>query len=742
MTATTSMTTPSAPVKPPMPRILMKPEAESITPSRLFGWLRMYWLTILFCGSLLGGGLAYLAWMLVPAKFESYALLRVASSPFTVTNQKDPTRSRTDFNTYLKTNAKLIRNEFVLNKALNLEIDGKRIIDLETIKAQENPIQFLEEELIVTHTDGVEIITLTMKGNNPDDIRRIVNAVQMAYMEEVIEKEILERQAFLNTVETTLVRLQQDLAKMVGKPAEGTAQPLVQAGGVPALLPGSVPGLAIPAGPPDWVKKEMSTSIVRKMATLRENISEIPLVIASQKARIANFQKQLDALKSGAPTKNILEMVEKDPDVIAVMMREQSYRSRYQKELALYSNPGAESVRTTLAMADQATTELKVLREKKATDKMLAHNQPKIAELGILIDDATRRLRDLEDKFRADTVRLAEAESEIAKMPSDPAKPDVKVEKPPLINTDATMILAQDDIFRDMAHHAAALRMDIGSPRRVSVLQKASMPVQKDLKKQILMTVFAGILGFGVIGLVVVGYEARARKVSNLNELKAVTHCPVVGVLPWQPGDAMNSPQVLESVDKLRSYVSQTWLARGATTVAVTSPMGGEGKDFTAFSLANSLAASGLKTLLVDFDLRQPCLHGMAGVANIAGVCELLRGESDFRSTIQKLPGGLHFLAAGKWSDDARNAAVGGRLESLMSRLKEPFDCVVMHAHALLTSAETVEVARRCEAVLLCTLHRETRTPFLKRAVERVASMEVPYTGVVFSGATSQEALC
>lgn len=742
MTATTTPMTAPPMVKPMPPRLLAKAD-EGLTPSRLVAWLRMYWLTILFVGGLVGGTLAYLAWELLPAKYESYALLRVASSPFTVTNQKDPTRSRTDFNTYLKTNAKLIRNEFVLNEALNMEVDGKRIIDLPTIKAQQNPIQFLEEELIVTHTDGVEIITLSMKGDNPEDIRRIVNAVQMAFIEKVIEKEILERQAFLNTVETTLVRLQQDLAKMTGKPADGMGQPLVQANHtVPGALPGSVPGIAIPAGPPDWVKKEMSANLVKKAATLRENISELPLVIASQKAKIANLQKQLDSFKSGAPTKDILEAIEKDPEVYAVVMREQAYRARYQRELSLYANPDAESVKATLAMADAAAGELKVLREKKAADKMLAHHQPKIAELGIVIDEANRRLRDMEDKLRADTVRLTETETEIGKMPSDPSKPDVKLEKPPLINTDATMILAQDDIFRDMAHHAAALRMDIGSPRRVSVLQKASMPVQKDLKKQILVSVFAGVMGFFLVGLVVIGYEARAKKVSNLMDLKSSTPSPVVGVLPWQPGDTMTSPQVMESIDKLRSYVSQTWLARGATTVAVTSPMGGEGKDFTAFGLASSLAASGLKTLLVDFDLRQPCLHTMAGTANTAGVCELLRGESDFRTTITKLPNGLHFLAAGKWSDDARSAAVGGRLESLLSRLKEPFDCVVLHSHAILTSAETVEVARRCEAVLMCTLHRETRTPFLKRAAERVASMEVPYTGVVYLGATPTEALC
>src|SRR5581483_7171484 len=139
---------------------------------------------------------------------------------------------------------------------------------------------------------------------------------------------------------------------------------------------------------------------------------------------------------------------------------------------------------------------------------------------------------------------------------------------------------------------------------------------------------------------------------------------------------------------------------------------------------------------------RHPSLHAFAGVGNETGVCELLRGESDPRSAVVVLPNGLYFLPAGKWSDEARQAAVGGRLEQLLNRLKEPFDCVVLHGHALLTVAESVEIARRSEVVLLCTLYPVTRLPLLKRAAVRLTAMEVPYSGVVYLGATAHEALC
>jgi succinoglycan biosynthesis transport protein ExoP len=250
-----------------------------------------------------------------------------------------------------------------------------------------------------------------------------------------------------------------------------------------------------------------------------------------------------------------------------------------------------------------------------------------------------------------------------------------------------------------------------------------------------------------LMALGVIAFETFTKRVSSLSDVKCASNVPIVGVIPCRPGEAIGKDPLKraaanEAIDKLRAYVAQTWLARGATTVAVTSPLGDEGKAFTAFGLASSLAQSGYKTLIVDFDLRDPQLHAFAGAANVNGVCELLRAETDPRSALQFLPNGLHLLPAGKWSDEARKAATGEKLEALLAKLKGPYDCVVLHGHALLTAAESVEVARRCEVVLVCANYRETTTPLLKRAVERIVAMEIPYSGVVYIGATEQEALC
>src|SRR5436305_9345504 len=114
-------TTPAAPAAPAAPRPPArsrpgdKPDENGM---RVLTYLRLHWLMILFCGSLLGTTGAFAAWELLASKYESYALLQVTSVPTALANQNNPNQVRTDFATYVKTTAALIKSEFVLNAAL------------------------------------------------------------------------------------------------------------------------------------------------------------------------------------------------------------------------------------------------------------------------------------------------------------------------------------------------------------------------------------------------------------------------------------------------------------------------------------------------------------------------------------------------------------------------------------------------------------------------------------------------
>ena len=80
--------------------------------------------------------------------------------------------------------------------------------------------------------------------------------------------------------------------------------------------------------------------------------------------------------------------------------------------------------------------------------------------------------------------------------------------------------------------------------------------------------------------------------------------------------------------DVLRTKLLATLGAQGWRRVAITSATPACGKSFVAANLAISLSRkAGLRTLLVDADLRRPGLAGLFGVSKPGPIAELLAGR-------------------------------------------------------------------------------------------------------------------
>lgn len=739
--------------RPPGPRPAArpaKPDLDAGGAGRALTYLRLHWLTVLFCGTLLGGAGSYAAWELLPAKWESTALLQVDQTPASLSSGTGPNQApRTEFGTYVKTAATLLRSDFVLNKALN------EVRDLPTIKGERDPIKFLGEKLQVVTADGSEVIHVTFAGDNPADVKRIVDAVQKAYMAEVGEKDLQRRQTLLKKLEDAKTELFNQLRGRAGKPdplAKAPTDPAVRQAASAAGQPGSLPPLpgavAVPAPPADalaLLAQRDPRKLLDRFDKLSVEVEQYPARIKLLRNRAEQAKADLEKLKTAPITDPLIpQAVEKDPEVMAAARDAAQAKRDYDFAYSAAADKTARDIGTKKTIWEGRKAALEKLRGEKAFAAEAKTRLPRMEQLAAAVAAYTQQAAELEDALAV--ARLAEAAVRQAVKDLPPPTDASKVsadgrpglpEKP--YQPDATDLMVQDSVLGRVAQNFYALKAELGTLERVRVIQPASAPVQKDSKKQILAAVAAGLMGYVLLAVGLVGYETVTRRVSSLADVATAGPAPVVGVIPGRPG----SPASADAVDKLRAYVGQAWLARGATCVAVTSPVADEGKAGTAFGLAGSLARAGHRVLLADFDLRSPALHALAGVANGPGVCEALRGDIvDVRDAVVALPGGPDLLTAGAWSADAGAAAVGRRLDELLARLKEPYDCVVVSAHALLAAAEAVEVVRRCEAVLVCAQYRETTVPLLRRATDRAAAMEVPYAGVVYVGATDREALC
>ncbi|AWM41509.1 Tyrosine-protein kinase ptk [Gemmata obscuriglobus] len=739
---------PASPPRAPRPAPKTGERPDDAAGARILVYLKLHWLMVLFCGTLIGAAGAAVAWELLASKYESYGLFRVSAVPINVVNHNSNSQPRADFATYVKTLTTQLRSEDVLNAAL------RDIKDLPTIKAQKDPLKFLEEELDIRGPEG-EVIRITFKGHEPEDARKIINAVQKAFVERVQAQNAQQIQKIAEQSGEAQKRMEQ-IVRTDRRPKSGGAG-VVTAGGAtaPAPLPAPPGAPGTPAGGAAPTLTQTDRAIYTQEPGLatkdywmrKQQVEQLTLNLNALTRNRDVLQSQLKAIQDSPTQPLIAERVENDGDVSAarrLMVEAQITWMKYAGNSEDPNGPAIQEFRKTYEAYKRRYEALKDEKIKTIEGvRKLQEAKPLAAELQAVIFKVQEHQEKCDEAKKA----LALLEKYLAELPPGERGGLTQARFEKEYNPDDSRLAVTDGIWRELMQQYHLTQLELEAPARISVLQQASTPTQKDTKKQLLGTGFASVIGFVLMGLGVVGYETVSRRVSSLADVRAAVPTPVVGVIPGLPTDAAGKDPVRraaanEAIDKLRAYVSQTWLSRGATAITVTSPIGDEGKAFTAFGLASSLAQAGYKTLLVDFDLREPAIHPYAGVPNAAGVCELLRAETDMRSVVQFLPSGLHLLPAGKWSDEARKAATGEKLEALLAKLREPYDCVVIHGHALLTVAESVEVARRCEAVLVCARYRETATPLLKRAAERVATMEIPFSGVVYVGATEQEALC
>ena len=106
--------------------------------------------------------------------------------------------------------------------------------------------------------------------------------------------------------------------------------------------------------------------------------------------------------------------------------------------------------------------------------------------------------------------------------------------------------------------------------------------------------------------------------------------------------------QVAESIRELRTNLKYFNVDKKKKIIGITSAQLEEGKSFVSANLAVILAHSGIKTILVNADLRRPVIHKYFNFNNTSGITSMLTGYSKLADEIKTTDvKNLHFLPSG-----------------------------------------------------------------------------------------------
>ena len=193
-----------------------------------------------------------------------------------------------------------------------------------------------------------------------------------------------------------------------------------------------------------------------------------------------------------------------------------------------------------------------------------------------------------------------------------------------------------------------------------------------------------------------------------------------------------------ERYRSLRTRVLHAGERRKMQAFVITSAGVMEGKTLTAVNLSWLLAQTdGVRALLIDGDLRNPCAAEYLGLDAPAGLSEVLAGEASLAEAIIRLePAGLHILPGGAARDDVAEILSGPRFLAVLKEARRMFDYVIIDAPPLGIFTDASVLINRADAALIVARAGRTRYAALERLLEPLPRERL--LGVILNGSDEQ----
>lgn len=177
-----------------------------------------------------------------------------------------------------------------------------------------------------------------------------------------------------------------------------------------------------------------------------------------------------------------------------------------------------------------------------------------------------------------------------------------------------------------------------------------------------------------------------------------------------------------EQFRALRTRIIHAGERKKMQAFVVTSAGVAEGKTLTALNLAWLMAQTdGVRAIVIDSDLRQPCATDYLGIEAPAGLSEVLAGEARLEDVIIRLePAGLHLLPGGEARDDVAELLSGPRFGQVLAELRHMFDYIIIDAPPLGIFTDANVLINRADGALLVVRSGKTRYAALDRIIEQL----------------------
>lgn len=240
--------------------------------------------------------------------------------------------------------------------------------------------------------------------------------------------------------------------------------------------------------------------------------------------------------------------------------------------------------------------------------------------------------------------------------------------------------------------------------------------------------------------------ERLDRRVHNAEAIERGFGITVLGLLPWvqkrrlrdRPAAYINERPFSSFAEAARSIITSVRMPGGtaATPVLmVTSALPGEGKTSLSISLAAAAARSGLKTLLIDLDLRRPSLDERLGQSEaLLGIVDYINGKLPRADLVRHDPeSGIDFVPVGDPPHNPLELLQSSELRHLLKIWRREYDQIIIDSAPILAVTDTKVAARLVDRVVIAVRWRRTDIDAVGHAIRALLEMGAEIAGCVLT---------
>ena len=300
-----------------------------------------------------------------------------------------------------------------------------------------------------------------------------------------------------------------------------------------------------------------------------------------------------------------------------------------------------------------------------------------------------------------------------------------------------------------MQKYEEAKIAEAGKISNIRVVDRARVPrspIQPQKKRNLAFGVVIGLaLGLGVAFVL----DYTDNSVKTPKDIDKSGNMTILGTVPMLKTKTGKKDRVMGIVSHLvteqptRSALAEAFRAIRTNlqfaspdnpihTLLVTSAIPGEGKSTVTANLGIAMAQMGIRTLLVDTDLRKPVLRRVFGLEQESGFSDFMADRISLEEALCATGvENLTLLPAGSLPPNPSELLGSKKMESLIDRLKQDYQLVIFDSPPAIGVTDAAILGSKLDGAVLIVRTGKTDRAAMLRAKEILERVRTNVLGVI-----------